>query len=320
MANAPYETVISTDAGRPAWLKARAELITASDVPIILGIVPGKPALWYEKVGMLERPDDPEDEVPMMGHYLEAVNAEVLYRGKTGRKVRRCQKLLRSKQYPWLGATLDYWTWLPGESKPGPLELKVTGNKDNWPDDAPPASKFQAQLQTQMLVAGTNWGSLSAIIGSPYIHHRWIDFERDDALCDHILTETQAFAESVRSGVNPPVDGDESTSDALRHLVVEVLAGRTTVLPHDALEWDQELQAAREAIRTWEHRKRFYENLLMTAIGDNEVGELPYGVGRYTFRRQTRAAHTVAGSTFRRLQRVARKRRRGVVPVITEAA
>lgn len=314
MAKAPYETVISTDAGRPAWLKARAELITASDVPIILGIVPGKPALWYEKVGLLEHGDDANPEVPLMGHYLEAVNAEVLYRGKTGRKVRRCQELLRSKQYPWLGATLDYWTWLPGEKRPGPLELKVTGNKDLWPDDAPPAMKFQAQLQTQILVAGTAWGSLSAIIGSPYVHHRWIDFERDEHLCDLILTETEAFAASVRSGVNPPVDGDDSTSDALRHLVVEVLAGTTVLLPPDAIEWDMELQAAREAIKIWEQRKRFYENALMTAIGEHETGVLPHDRGRYTFKRQTRAAHTVAESTFRRLQRVQRKERHRMLP------
>jgi len=318
MANVAYDTLLSADASRNEWLKARAALVTASDVPAILGIVPGKPALWYEKVGMLERIER-APEVPQMGKDLEAVNAEVLYRAKTGRKVRRCQKLLRSKQYPWLGATLDYWTWLPGEKQPGPLELKVTGNKALWPDDGEPALKFQAQLQTQMLVAGSSWGSLSAIIGSPYVHHRWIDFELDPSLCDQILTETQAFAESMRSGINPPVDGDESTSEALRRLVVDVLAGTTVVLPPEALDWDQEIQVAREALQTWEHRKRFYENLIMTAIGSHEAGELPYDAGRYTFKRQTRAAHTVAASTFRRLQRVSRKRHNGVVANDTAA-
>lgn len=313
MASRCYETLLSADASRDEWLKARAGLVTASDVPTILGIVPGKPALWYEKVGMLERVER-APEVPQMGKDLEAVNAEVLYRSKTGRKVRRCQRLLRSTEYPWLGATLDYWTWLPGEAKPGPLELKVTGNKDLWPDDAEPALKFRAQLQTQMLVTGSSWGSLSAIIGSPYVHHRWIDFERDEGLCELILSETKAFADSVRSGVNPPVDGDESTSEALRHLVVEVLAGTTVLLPPEALEWDQEIQAAREAIKTWEQRKRFFENALMTAIGHHEAGELPYESGRYNFKRQTRAAHTVAEATFRRLQRITRKRRSRVIP------
>lgn len=318
MPNAAYDTLLSADASRDEWLKARAALVTASDVPTILGIVPGKPALWYEKVGLLERVER-SPEVPQMGKDLEAVNAEVLYRAKTGRKVRRCQRLLRSRQHPWLGATLDYWTWLPGERQPGPLELKVTGNKDLWPDDGVPAMKFQAQLQTQMLVTGSAWGSLSAIIGSPYIHHRWIDFERDAGLCELILTETQAFAESVRSGMNPPVDGDESTSDALRHLVLEVLAGSTVVLPPEALDWDQEIQAAREAIKTWEHRKRFYENLLMTAIGSHEAGELPYDAGRYSFKRQTRAAHTVAEATFRRLQRSSRKKRARMLPLTAAA-
>jgi putative phage-type endonuclease len=309
MRSAAYETVVSADASREEWLLARAGLITASDVPAILGIVPGKPKLWYEKVGLLERGDPAEPEVLEMGHDMEPFCA-TQYVKKTGRKVRRCQSLLRSKQYPWLGATLDYWTWLPGEKKPGPLEMKATGNKELWPDDGQPAMKFQAQLQTQIIVAGTEWGSLSAIIGSPYIHHRWIDFERDAALCDMILTETQAFAESVQSGTNPPVDGDESTSEALRHLVLNVLAGTTVVLPPEALDWDQELQAAKAAIAQWEQRKRFYENVLMTAIGDHETGELPYDSGRYTFKRQTRAAHSVKESTFRKLSRVAPKRKR----------
>jgi len=310
MRNAAYETLVSADASREAWLQARAGLITASDVPVILGIVPGKPALWYEKVGMLERKPPAEPEVLQMGHDSEPFNAEQ-YVAKTGRKVKRCQELLRSKRYPWLGATLDYWTWIPGDKQPGPLELKVTGNKDLWPEDGAPAMKFQAQLQTQMLVTGSTWGSLSALIGSPYLHHRWLDFERDDpGLCDLILTETHAFAESVQSGVNPPVDGDESTSDALRNLVVEVLAGTTVVLPADAVEWDRELQAAKEAIKTWQERQRFYENLLMTAIGDHETGELPGEAGRFTFKRQTRKAYSVAETSFRKLHRVAPKKPR----------
>jgi putative phage-type endonuclease len=309
MRRAAYETLVSADSSRAEWLQARGGLVTASDVPTVLGLVPGKPKLWYEKVGLLERGEPLEPEALQMGHDMEPFCAQQ-YVAKTGRKVRRCQALLRSRRYPWLGATLDYWTWLPGEKRAAPLELKATGNKELWPDDGAPAAKFQAQLQTQMLVAGTNWGSLSAIIGSPYIHHRWIDFERDDALCDLILAETEAFAESVRAGTNPPVDGDESTSDALRHLVLDVLAGTTVVLPPEALVWDQELQAAKAAIAEWEHRKRFYENVLMTAIGEHETGELPHENGRYTFRRQTRAAHTVQESTFRKLHRVAPKRKR----------
>jgi len=303
MRSAAYETVVSSEASREEWLLARARLITASDVPAILGIVPGKPALWYEKVGLLERGVPAEPEVLQMGHDMEPFCASQ-YVTKTGRKVRRCQKLLRSKPHPWLGATLDYWTWLPGEKTPGPLEMKATGNKELWPDDG------QAQLQTQMIVAGTSWGSLSAIIGSPYIHHRWIDFERDESIAALILSETEAFAESVRSGTNPPVDGDDSTSEALRHLVLEVLAGSTTVLPPEALDWDRSLQEAKVAIAQWEWRKRFFENTLMTAIGDHEAGELPYENGRYTFRRQTRAGHKVKEATFRKLHRVAPKRKR----------
>lgn len=308
--DAPYEVIASADDDEAAWQAARAPLVTASDVPVILGIVPGKPKLWYQKVGLLEREPEENPEVPEMGHELEPVNAEQLYVTRTGRKVQRCQQLLRSTKYPWLGATLDYWTWLPGEPAPGPLELKVTGNKSNWSEDDGPAPKFIAQLQTQMLVADAAWGSLSAIIGSPYVHHRWLDFERDDAgLCDQILSETLAFHESVQACTNPPVDGDESTSEALRHLSLRVRRGAIVQLPADALDWDRELQAARDAVAAWKERQRYFENLLMTAIDDAEAGELPYRAGTYTFERQSRAAYSVAATTFRTLHRVEKKKR-----------
>jgi hypothetical protein len=252
---------------------------------------------------MLDRSSAPSTEAMDMGHTLEPANADI-YAGKTGRRVERCQELLASTRYPWLGATLDCFTWLPGEDAPGPLELKITGKKLHWPEDDAPAEHYQAQLQAQMLVVGAGWGSLSAIIGEPYLHHRWLDFLADPSLADAIVNETGAFMESARRGIEPPVDGSEDTAQALRRLTRTILPDSVRELPDAALDWDRELRAAQSALAAWAARETYYKNLLATAIGDAEHGDLPGGAGRYSFKVQHRKGYAVAPSAARVLRRI----------------
>ena len=61
--------------GSPEWHAARAELIGASDVPIILGLSTYKSAytLWHEKAGLIQpKPVSPELQRKRdYGHYME---------------------------------------------------------------------------------------------------------------------------------------------------------------------------------------------------------------------------------------------------------
>ena len=287
-------------------------------MPIVLGIVPGLPKLWYEKKGLLERADISDLEHVQMGHDLEAPNAMIFAR-KTRRRVKRCQDLLCSKRYPWLGATLDYTQDVGNDSvgltfdendapaglklRGAPLELKTSGSAAVWTDDLGPHMKFQAQLQTQMIVVDQQWGSLSAIIGAPVMRHRWLDLPRHAALCTMIIEKTHEFFESLTTG-EPPVDDDASTSWALRHLAVDVLAGTTVTLPAESIEWTEKLDAATRARAQWETRERYYKNLLMTAVGDAEKGLLPDGSSAWKFAVEHRKEHVVKASSARVLRAV----------------
>ena len=323
----PYTVLADADGDRPAWLAARRGIITAGEVPYILGMYGAgrRLRLWYDKAGWTERESADDFEGAQMGHRLEPLNAE-LFAERTGRCVTRVQKLLRSTRYPWLGATLDYAQLassgaLPGFQRaflgdasdgragtqpPVPLELKSSGAKHNWPESesdvrypdiefvGEPSLRFQAQLQAQLLVYGADWGSLSALLGSPYMHHRYRDFPLHPNLCDLILTRTQAFAESLTRGVPPEPDDCPLTLSTIKEAALRRLQAATVRrLPVEAVAWSSELGRARAEQRDAERRVRLYESALLTAMGGAERARLPDG-STYTLQRSQRRGYSVA--------------------------
>lgn len=313
----PFRVLANGDHDRAHWLLARKAIITASDVPIVLGILPGLPKLWYEKKGLLEREDISDLEHVQMGHDLEEPNAMIFSR-KTGRKLKRCQELLCSVRYPWLGATLDYRQdvlttsvavqfpandWLPAWLRGAPVEMKTSGSADVWNEDTGPHLKYQAQLQAQIVVVDAQWGSLSAILGAPVMRHRWMDLPKHQDLCTMIIERTHQFHESLAHG-DPPVDDHESTSWALRNLTLDVLGGKAVTLPGESIEWTQKLEEAQGHAKEWTQRSTYYKNLLMTAIGEHEKGVLPDGSSAWKFAREEKKSYVVQASSSRVLRSV----------------
>lgn len=311
-----FEVIADADADRAAWLQARRALVAASEVPAVLGICPGKGRIWYEKAGLLVHQEG-EAEYATFGKLSEDFHAQTLYARATGRRLRRVQKLLRSTRYPWLGATLDYeivrfpaagspvhlndgtvapWTDVDWPL-PAPVELKSTGRKSLWPDDEEPDLKWQAQLQAQMLVVGSTWGSLSAIIGQPWFHHRWCDYPRHDGFCAQIAEQSERFLESVRAG-NPPVDDTEDTAQALRQLQLDP---RRIRLPAIASEWTEKAVEARQRVLEAEREERYYRNLIGTALGTADEGELADGTV-WEFKVHHRKGYTVEPKEVRELK------------------
>jgi len=298
-----YTVLARADTDRERWQRLRRDLITASEVPYVLGMYgPGaRMRYWYEKAGLIERESGDDFEGAQMGHRLEPFHAE-LFGEKAGRSVRREQKLLRSRRYPWLGATLDY-TQRIGRGPGVPLELKSSGAKHNWPEDereiryseiefvGEPSLRYQAQLQTQLLVYGADWGTLSALLGSPYMHHRWRDFELHPRFSQMILERTHAFHESLRTGRPPDPDDSELTLRTLKDATVhsEPITRR---LPEEALGWSAELDAARAAALEAQRKIRYFESVLLIAMGNAERGELPDG-SAYVIQRTNRKGYTV---------------------------
>jgi len=300
-----YDIVCNGDDDREAWLKHRWKLITASEVPAILGVVPGATKIWLEKKRWIERKELEDPGYLEMGHVMEPLVAE-LYSKKSGRKVRRCQYLMRSKQYPWLGATLDYEI-LDVDGKPivgplPPLELKTTGKGDNWPAKGEPHLKYQIQLQTQMIVVGSSWGGLSAVIGSPFFHHRFGDFRRDKGLSALIVRKTKEFYDSLAGDKMPEFPSDNTTSSKDAIDALDVMAGSAVTLPDEAVVWTKELQETKDQISSLKGTVNELENRLAEAIGQHERGLLPDGSGSWDYSKYKRKSYTVKEAEIRQLK------------------
>lgn len=296
------------------WLEQRLTGIGASDASAILGINPWKSplALFCEKTG-ISAPTVTETEVMEWGHRLEAPIAEA-YEDETGRALMDPGdfELQRHKTLPFIMATLDRLIVdvsttpikkphpTPGD---GVLEIKTTSafNADDWEEEAP--LFYQVQVQHQLAVTGLSWGSLAVLIGGQ--HFRWLDLRRNEAFIGKLLEAENEFWWRVQNKNPPPPDNTKSSADALAALFPKETED-TLNLPPELIDADNALVEIAAKAKELVALELAAENKIKAALGPFAYGFLPNGV-RYSWKFQTRPAHTVKESTFRALRRKAPK-------------
>jgi len=318
----PYTVVISADADLEGWLRERQKLLTATDLPSILGVPGARSALetWYQKKDALvaRTESDAIREAKKAGHDFEDFNA-LMFGKAAGRHVERSQQLLRSTKHPWLGATLDYTQRehilnthpdrFPAER---PLELKNAGSfaaDEMWPLGGEPHLTWQVQVIVQCIVMDVPMGSLSAWLGSPFVHHRWCDLERDAKVEEIILEEGRAFWKSLKRKT-PPKEDPKVAFEVLRRLDPKRAKHKVISLPKVAAEHDRLIRIiADECDRLKEHydlnKSRLEQERaeLAALIGEHDGGKLPDGTV-WNFRHVHVPAHQVAAHSYRKLNRV----------------
>lgn len=284
-----------THSSRDQWLLARRELVTASDVPAILGMSERRDAIavYLDKIG---RGTDEESEVMARGRDFEEPIARA-YARQTGRHVRGLGdfEMRVHPTIPWLAATPDRIVFkrvdeLPGYAKAraagsvsmdvdpnsvcGVLQLKqATGSRERW-DEAPP-EEYVVQTQIEIHCVGTTWGALAGMVDM----HRplvCVDLGRDDELLADALPHLERFRWHVKERIPPPPQGARSLP-SVRRLYHGRSSGETITLDDYALDtvlrWKQagidELTNANLATR--------YEAELRALLGPDTYGELPDG-------------------------------------------
>jgi len=289
---------------REEWLAKRTDGIGASEVSAVFGLNPWKSpyALWAEKCGLVAS-DGIETEWQRWGNVLEPVICEE-YSAQTGRKVidHGRYAIRRSTTCPVLTCTLDREVEAVDERGPGVMDAKNVGpyKDSDWADGAPLI--YQIQIQAQLEVTGYKWGSLAVLIGGQKF--RWIDVERNDKFIEKLRAKCLAFWKLVETREAPPVDGSDSTSDALARLN-PIDDGETIALPGAALEWDEAILIANETIKAAEARKAEAQNQIKAAMGAAAFGVLPDG-GRYSFKTVTRKGSVTKDVTYRALKRLSK--------------
>lgn len=241
--------VLTADAPRDVWLKARHQGIGASDIAAVLGISPWQSpfSLFWQKVHGW---DDPDDDHTEAGRRMEPVIADWFTDradpNSNNNMVVRPAGLYRSDERPWQLATPDRLIYLACNecdgtglvAGPGPLmhlrmcEACRGGIDDNpvavleckhpfdWHDFGDEGTNqiplyYLAQVQQQCDVLDVNEWFLAAYAAHEFRIYRGY---RDDADIKVLRAAGEQFWAKVQRREPPDVDEHPATADTLKRL------------------------------------------------------------------------------------------------------
>lgn len=155
----------TADMEKQEWLEQRKRGIGGSEAATVMGLNPYETpySLWETKTGRKEPKDLSENEAVIFGNLLEDVVADEFTR-RTGRKVRRDNKIRIHPEHPHLLANIDRLIVSEGEDGPGILEIKTTNSfvyKD-WEMGVP--EQYYCQIQHYFSVTGYKYGAFAILI------------------------------------------------------------------------------------------------------------------------------------------------------------
>lgn len=262
------EVLNTKDMTHEEWLKARQAGVGGSDAGTILGVNKwkSKTQLFFEKVNP-ELKQQVDNEFIYWGNVLEDVVAKE-FETRTGKKVRKNNKMLRHPEHEFMLANLD--RVIVGEK--ALLECKTTSqyNIDQWKDDEIPAS-YLCQIQHYMAVTGYEKAYIAVLCGGNQFI--WKEVPRDDELIEIIINAEKDFwYNNVLAGVIPEIDGSDTTKDFLNHMYKDI--DETEVQLSDDVET---LLTALEQVKQEEKElkelKTQYENKIKHILGNNLAGK-----------------------------------------------
>lgn len=202
--------------GTPEWIAGRRELITGTDLPILLGISPYRceADLADEKRGLATV----ESTVRMrMGKALEdLILAE--YEAATGRRTVRYRAMVRHAQYAWAAASPD--ARVIGERRL--VELKFTTSRSRFADGLP--RDVEAQVAWQLGCSGYPVADVAVLTPDGLLPV--VEVPADPTLFADLVTVAEDFRRRLAEGGPfardaarvrrdyPADDGSEITADA----------------------------------------------------------------------------------------------------------
>ena len=266
--DAPYEVICEDTValGREGWLELRRTGLGGSDVAAAMGLSPftSRYALWLDKIG--EPTGMVESEPMKWGHRLEEPIARA-FEEETGHATAFLPVMLRSRTHAFALANPDRFT----EDADGTaiVEIKNVGNHKahEWADGPP--LHYRMQGQWYLFVSGHRRVYYAVLVGGQNLVIYQV--ERDDDLIAEMLRHAEAFWTLVTLRRPPDLDGEDSTTRALKaqYTTVErpvvdggaVLAG--LVARRDG---------AKAAFDTAEAQLQEIDNRIIALLGDAEVG------------------------------------------------
>lgn len=162
----PRQGYLSTaNMDQKEWLEQRKRGIGGSEAATVMGLNQYQTPyqLWEIKTGRKEPQDLSENQAVIFGNLLEDVIADEFSR-RTGRKVRRDNKIRFHAEHPELLANIDRLIVSDGDSGPGILEIKTTNSYTykEWELGVP--EQYYCQIQHYFGVTGYQYGAFAILI------------------------------------------------------------------------------------------------------------------------------------------------------------
>ena len=276
------------------WLEERRRGIGGSDAAGIVGMNAYMTpySIWADKTGRI--PPKEDNEAMRQGRDFEDYVAK-RWEEATGKKVRRCNYILRNTKYPFAHANID--RDVVGEN--AGLECKTTSlmNLRKFKNGSYPEN-YYAQCMHYLAVTGADRWYLAVLV----LNQGFYDFviERDEDEIKALMEAEAEFWRSVESDTPPAFTGLDPDSEALK-VVYRDGNGNAEAVQLLGRESDIEnLIALKAQKRELEKSIKYYEQVLQGDLQHNEYGRC----GQYvvSWKTQTRAAHYVKESVFRKFE------------------
>jgi putative phage-type endonuclease len=292
-------------ASDPEWLELRRTGITASDLPVILGLVSWDSpwALYHRKRGLL--PEVEQTDRMRLGSWLEDMIAGYWWDNYGMEASIDYGGLFASSDRPWQMATPDR-TLLDRDTKlDAVLECKTSATRDGWgePGTGDVPAHVRAQVLWQMDTLGVATGHV-AVCFLPSGEFRSYTITWEPGWHDDILgwrDEAWLFLQSVRGELPaPPVDALTVTTKALQAVYAGLDDTQTAELDRELVgSWD----SAKAMAKSFQRDVDAYQNAIREAMGTAGTATVN---GRPVLRRQVskRAGYEVAPGVVDKLVRI----------------
>lgn len=316
--------VVADSRDRERWLRARRGLLTASDVASALGLSPFKPAVetWAEKTSRWEEAPDRISEPMAIGNELEPWLLSAL-ESRTRCRIEPHGVLVRSKRWPFLGATLDGKVHAERGTplndyagEVGTVEVKSIGGAfaDDWISTSDTGrgvlpEHYRPQVITQLAVTDYPFAVFGGLLGGRGFRFRWTDLRRIESEIEELAERCEAWwVKHVEGDECPEPDGSDRAGEVLERLWSN--AGGSVLLSAEHAAKVDELLRVRREIRALEKRDAELAQSIRLAmlrdapevnVPDKVVGKLADG-REVTLARVVRRGYTVAETSFRQLR------------------
>ena len=288
------EIVPCWDMTEAEWLEARQSGIGGSEIGAIAGLSKYESvySIWARKVHDVSSFEG--NDATDLGNLFELPVAQAFAKAKHMAVV-EWKVILRSKEYHFLSANVDFFIvepsdqfpagvvtpWHSIEEPPGIiaiLECKTgalasPGSPKDWNKDGQETVPDGYTCQVLWYMAATNLplAHVACLLGGYGMQYRIV--ERDDVTIQHLLDIGRWFWDTyVITGLPPDLDGSDATEEAVMAMYPVSTPGKSVEGGEILGALWEEFQAAKAETKAAEERQKSLRSKVLAILGDAEVG------------------------------------------------